>query len=573
MFLRRLNALALRCCLLSSIAVLLAPLRAHAAGSGSDAALIAALRARVKHVFVIYQENRSFDSYFGTFPGANNLASPGAQSHGFKQYDAIGKQWVTPFRITASDTADADHSRRSLITKADGGRMDMYVATEESGLLADGYSRTDAERVGLLTMAHEDCDTIPYLWYYAKNFALYDNFFQGMWGPSTPGNIDLIAAQTGETQWARDATEQVAPNSKGPGDPIVNDSAPPFGPYAAGPPDPLKRQYDQHYATIFLTMAQRNAIAAKRDNDEIKKDIARIAAPGHPAIPWGWYQEGYSAVRHPTAASLAHDYSAHHNALQYFGYLRKNRAFWKNVHGLTALFPAIAHGTLGSRSVVFVKGGIRNQFGWRPANRSARVQARFRGDDDHPGYSDSQLSEALVAKVIDAVAKSRYWKSSAILVLWDDSEGFYDHVAPPQFERCFDGHACGDGPRVPALLISPYAKSHGIIHELSDHASFVKFLGTLFNLPALASLPDEKPYLPLGPRDGNPALSNLLGGFDPERLSGAKAPLSASLAEIPSSVVNSFPSPWSCRSIGVRPVHIPGENHPPAGFAPLLTAH
>ncbi|NNM93679.1 MAG: phosphoesterase [Candidatus Eremiobacteraeota bacterium] len=535
--------------------------------------LNALLRSRIKHVFVIYQENRSFDSYFGTFPGADNLASPSAQTHGFRQYDPIGRQWVTPFRITAADTADADHARPALITKADGGRMDLYVETEEFGLLARGYSRNDAERLGLLTMAHEDCDTIPYLWYYAHNFALYDRFFQGMWGPSTPGNIDLIAAQTGETQWARDAAEQVAPNSKGPGDPIVNDSQPPFGPYPGSPPDPLKAQYDQHYATVFLTMAQRRAVEAKRDNHGIRKDIAAIARPGRPAIPWGWYQEGYAAAEHPNAMNLVHSYIPHHNALQYFGYLRKNPYFWGGVHDLTALFPAIEQGRLGKRSVVFIKGGKKNPFGLKPANKDPRVQARFRGDDDHPGYSDSQISEAMVAKVVDTIAHSRYWKSSAIFIFWDDSEGFYDHVPPPQFERCFDGHACGDGPRVPAILISPYARNHAIVNELSDHASFVKFLGTLFHLPALASLPDEKIYMPLGPRDTNPELSNLVGAFDPERLAGTKAPLPASLAEIPTRVVDSIPSPWTCRTIGVTPVHIPGENHPPKGFAPLLNNH
>src|SRR5580704_6749702 len=89
-----------------------------AAGQGD---LVTALRQRIKHVFVIYQENRSFDSYFGTFPGAENLASPLAQSHGFRQYDPIGKQWVTPFRLTVPDTSDVDHARPALIAKADEG--------------------------------------------------------------------------------------------------------------------------------------------------------------------------------------------------------------------------------------------------------------------------------------------------------------------------------------------------------------------------------------------------------------------------------------------------------------------
>lgn len=542
------------------------PARGVAHAAQSPAALIANLRAHVKHVFVIYQENRSFDSYFGTFPGADNLASPAARTHGFRQYDPLGRQWVTPFRITAADVSDADHARPALITKSDGGRMDLFVETEEFGMLARGHSRADAQRMGLLTMAHEDCDTIPFLWKYASTFSLYDHFFQGMYGPSTPGNIELIAAQTGQTQWARHPAEAVAKDDVGPGVPVVNDSGPAFGPYGNG--IPKHPQMDLTFANVLLTLSGQRAVNAKNDDGGIKADVGALARAGHRAIPWGWYQEGFANV--PVRESSP--YVTHHNAVQYFGYLRNNPYFWRNVHGLRALFPAIEHGTLGERSVVFVKGGYQNPFGWKPANRSARVTQHFEGDDDHPGYSDSQLSESLVATVVNAVAHSKYWKDSAIFVIWDDSEGFYDHVPPPQFERCPDGHPCGDGPRIPALLISPYAKSHAIVSDLSDHASFVKFLGTLFDLPALATLPDEAPYLPEGPRDANPRLSALLGGFDPQRLAGRKAPIPASAAEIPAALVNRFPPRMSCASLHIVPVHVPGENHPPAGFAPL-TSH
>ncbi len=546
-----------------------APLHAQAPATKAvdESALVALVRQRIKHVFVIYQENRSFDSYFGTFPGAENLTSPLAQMNGFKQYDPLGNQWVTPFRITASDTADANHSRPALITKADNGRMDLFVSTEEFGLLARGYSREDAQRVGLLTMAFEDCDTVPYLWMYAHNFALFDHFFQGMYGPSTPGNIDLIAAQTGQTQWARHATLQSNALSTGPGVPVVNDLPPAFGPYRSGvTPLPFHAQDDLTFATLFLTLSGKTAVEAKRDNDDIKEDIADLAHRGRPAIPWGWYQEGFAAK----PGDLDNPYVTHHNALQYFGYLRKNAYFWRGVHDLTDLIPAIKEGKLGDRGVVFVKGGYADPFGFKPADKSPYVQENFQGDDDHPGYSDSQVSEAMVAKVVNAIAKSKYWKDSVILITYDDSEGFYDHVSPPQFERCPDGHPCGDGPRVPAIIISPFAKDHAIIHDQSDHASFAKMLGKIFHLPALASLPDESPYLPEGPRDLDPRLSDLLGALDPERLSGTKAPIPASQAIVPDIGV---PPHMSCASLGITPDVVPGENTPPKGFAPLTLEH
>jgi phospholipase C len=120
---------------------------------------------------------------------------------------------------------------------------------------------------------------------------------------------------------------------------------------------------------------------------------------------------------------------------------------------------------------------------------------------------------------------------------------------------------------VPLILISPYAKSAGIISDPGDHASFAKFLDVLYNLPPLASLPDEKPYLPEGPRDTNDRLTDLLGGFDPARLTGRRPPIPAAEAEIPDAVVDHFPPPMTCSQTGVAPVAIPGASLlPPKDF-------
>jgi len=162
---------------------------AQATQLSSRDALVAALRQHVKHVFVIYQENHSFDNYFGTYPGAENLASALAREHGFRQYDPIGKQWVTPFGITDPDIESPGHSRTSLLAKMDGGASDRYVATQEKESQKSGYAPSDAQAIALMSMAHYDCRTVPFLWKYAQSFDLYDHIFQGMTGPSTPGNI------------------------------------------------------------------------------------------------------------------------------------------------------------------------------------------------------------------------------------------------------------------------------------------------------------------------------------------------------------------------------------------------
>lgn len=523
---------------------------------------IAEVQARIKHVFVIYQENESFDHYFGTYPGADNLASAQARSHGFRQYDAIGRRWVTPFRITNPNIASPAHSRPVLIAKMDGGRMDRFVAAQERHTLSGGDNRTDAQRLGLLTMSYYDCNTIPFLWKYARRFALFDRIFQGMTGPSTPGNIELIAAQTGESQWARDPSE-ASVNANVAGEPVVNDMPPAQGPYRTGVPK--RHQFDQRYATQMLTLTGRDDSAAHIDTRGVRKDLRLVGSSGRPPISWGWYQEGYNGP----GAKPSRGYETHHNAPDYFGYLRDNPVFWRNVHNVRYLLAQIANGTLGSRSVAYIKGGSRNEFGWRPTNTA--VGSNFLGDDDHPGYGDSgrQIAESFVATFVNAIAHSRYWKDSAIIITWDDSGGFYDHVPPPRFERCPDGHPCGDGPRLPFLLISPYTVSGKVVHDTGDTASVVKFIDAVFGLPPLASLPDERPYLPRGPRDANPRITNLLGGFDAARLTGQAAPIPASAAEIPAAVVNRFPAPMNCKTLGIRPVSIPGVSPaPPPGYAP-----
>lgn len=524
--------------------------------------LVQALRARVKHVFVIYQENHTFDNYFGSYPGAENLASPLARSHGFRQYDPIGKQWVTPFRITDPDTAGPSQARAVLEAKMNGGAMDRFVAEQERTSAQDYTSAADRQAVGLLTMSFYDCDTIPYLWKYARNFALFDHVFQAMSGPSTPGNIEVIAAQAGQTQWARFPAERTI-NGKVPGDPIYGDLDPPFAPFESNRP-PKRRQIDQRYATLMLAFGGKLDARADRDVDGVRKDIAAIARTGRAAIPWGWYQEGYNGPHAPVSAG----YEAHHNAPQYFGYLRRNDLFWKNEHPVKMLLTQLHDGTLPGKGLFYVKGGSHNTFGWKPRDADPVVQANTLGDDDHPGVGDSdhEVGEAFVATFVNAIARSRYWKDSAIIITWDDAGGYYDHVPPPHFERCSDGKPCGDGPRVPFILISPYAKSGAVVHDVGDTASVVKFAETLFGLPPLASLPDERPYLPQGPRDGNPRLTGLLGAFDARRLEGTRAPIPASAALIPDTIVNRIPTPMNCRSLGIAPVAVPGAEKTPRGF-------
>jgi phospholipase C len=533
-----------------------------ASASGPDPA--AALRSRIKHVFVIYQENHSFDNYFGTFPGADNLATAEAQAHGFRQYDPIGQTWVTPFRIGDPDTESPAQGRVVIYDKMNGGAMDRFVATQES-LSAKKFGRAGARDVGLVTMAHYDCDTIPFLWKYARTFALYDHIFSAFAGPSTPSAVSLIAGQAGQTQSARDpaqATDAKGTES-GPGVPIMNDLDPAYGPYSEADKG---HQIPQRYATLMLALAGSDAAHALNETSGVAHDLAAVAASGRAPIPWGWYQEGYVS---PTVALPG--YETHHNAPQYFGYLRQNDVFWKNVHDVHAMLDRLRNGTLPDSGIFYIKGGSQNNFGWKPANPDPYVQANYKGDDDHPGVgdTDAQIGEAFVATFVNAIARSKYWNDSAIVVTWDDPGGYYDHVPPPHFETCPDKRPCGDGPRLPFIVISPYARGGAIVPDPGDQTSVLKFAETLFGLPSLASLPDEQPYMPAGPRDSNPAVTDLLAGFDPARLSGERPPIGAAAAEIPDAVVNTMPAAMNCATLGIKPVALPNApSAPPPNFAP-----
>jgi phospholipase C len=532
-------------------------------------ASIASVRERIRHVFVIYQENHSFDNYFGTYPGAENLATPLAQSHGFRQYDEIGKAWVTPFRITDPDLEGPSQNRLVVYDKMHDGTMDAYVSTQERlSLKKFAHDAQAARDVGLTTMAYYDCDTIPFLWKYAHEFTLFDHVFQTIVGPSSPNNISVIAAQAGQTQSARDPQQNADPQDKGPGVPAVNDLDPAWGPYTEFK---SPKQIPQAYATLMLTLGGTNDTQATQDTGGVERDLGMTIASGRAAIPWGWYQEGYVS---PTVALPG--YETHHNGPQYFGYLRNNDVFWNNVHGVQALLDALKNGSLPETGIFYVKGGSQNEFGWKPANKDPYVQAQYRGDDDHPGPGDSdhQIGESFVATFVNAIARSPYWNDSAIIISWDDPGGFYDHVPPPAFERCPDAHPCGDGPRIPLLVISPYARSGAIVGDAGDTASIVKFADELFGLPALASLPDEKPYLPEGPRDANPAITDLLGAFDPDRLAGSMPPIPAAQAEIDDAVVNTFPPKMNCATVGITPVALPNApSTPPPGFTARVAVH
>ena len=492
---------------------------------------IAELSAKVKYVFVFYQENRSFDSMFGTYPGANGIYSqPSSQTPGFTQpiYNTDGTETtISPFRIDAqpwygADLDDGDHSHQGLLSAEDiqSGTplMDGYALDEENKYTPGGVSQSNppseqAKQYGELVLGHIDCDTTPLMWNYANKFTLFDNVFQNVTGPSTPGNIAIFTGQTGLTQVEEHPNEAYTTNgNSGVGVPDLNDANPFWGSSLDPNPPQNKMPYNPDdnpnspeinltFASLPLTLTGKkiNSVVStdrspSSDLADVQQDLSTIGESGlNRSIDWGWWEEGFDHEVTDGSGPATHlSYITHHNGPQYFGYLSDNPATQAHFHGLGDFYAAISsHALPKGGGVYWIKGGYTNLFGLTPTDPDPAVQKNFLGDDDHPAYADSQISDAMVAEAINHIAKSRYWAHSAIVITWDDSEGYYDHVPPPTRAQLPGVGVVSEGPRVPMIVISPYAKTSYVSHAQGDQASVVKMVDSIFQVQSLASLPDE----------------------------------------------------------------------------------
>jgi phospholipase C len=588
------------------------------------------LRKHIKYVFVLFQENRSFDFYFGTYPGANGLFSqPAAETPGFTQpiVNTDGTvSLISPFKIPQSvtattgstvllypeDTDSVNHGHAAIDEKLDlnAGNVaqnDRYAFTEEGlkgTLSADGTTYTGPlptlaqKQKGELVVSHVDCDTAPFLWNYADRFTLFDNFFDTVIGPSTPNAIAMIAGQSGETQWVKHPALANNVNSTNAALPVTGDPQPFWGsaldvftppsqmqPTESGAPGTTNPSSNLTFATLPLSfMGEQIENITTNDLDpafdlvDVQGDIKKIAGDHNKPVNWAWFQEGYDhESTDPTATASHTSYIAHHDAPQYFGYEANNPVETKaHLKGLGDFFAAMSAKALPAEGGVFyVRGGYDNLDGLTPRSPSPTVKAAFSGNDDHPGYSDAQISEALLADEINAIASSKYWPESAVIITYDESDGLYDHAQPKVRSWDPSATALDQGPRIPAIVISPYSKVHVISHEATEHGSIIKFIDQLFNLTPLADLPDEAaaralgektyttpqgaPQKYLGPSDAKtPGVGNLFTAFDNARLLGVAPKLEASYAEIPAAQVTSLPhfGANGCRVLGIVPTDV-----------------
>ncbi|SPF34535.1 Phosphoesterase (modular protein) [Candidatus Desulfosporosinus infrequens] len=426
----------------------------------------------IQHVVVLFQENESFDHYFGTYPVATNPAGepPFYAAPGTPTVNGLSAALLTnnpnsanPQRFDRSQahTADYDHGYTSEQKSFDGGLMDKFVQIDGRG---------DAG-----VMNYYDGNTVTAWWNYAQHFAMNDNYFGSNLGPSTPGALNCISGNTsGATVYSANQAQNgtvLNPGDKGFPSSVTSNGT------VIGDSDPY---YDYASKGSTISMAGTNV-----------GDM--LNAKG---LTWGCFFGGYddpTAQHNNIAAQAVTDYIPHHEPFEYYG-LTSNVSHLKpssvanigytdqanHQYDVTDFWAAANAGNLPSFS--FVKA---------PAYQ-----------DGHPSYSDPLDEQTWLASTVNKLEALPTWSSTAIFLCYDDSDGWYDHVMPPIVNQSNDpavdaleGNNAGTnpplngaedrlgyGPRFPMVVVSPYAKHNAVINTLADQSSVLRFVEDNWNL-------------------------------------------------------------------------------------------
>jgi acid phosphatase len=411
--------------------------------------------SRIGHIVVVVVENRSFDHVFGLFPGAEGLA--GAK---LPQVDANGatlpkltfpdnesERPNAPFPVdgtpAADDRIDPVHQFYIEQEQIDGGRMDRFVEASNAGGLVMGYR--DGHRLRQ--------------WRLAQEFTLADHFFHPAFGGSLLNHIFLICACAPVFP---NAPEKVVAALDPDGRLQRKDTSPASA--ASGPPSfvrPGKVTPDGFAVGTFAPFAPLGPFPAK--DDALPAQTAptigdRLSEKG---VSWAWYAGGWDAVSSGRLKpySPPEQFQVHHQPFLYFsnyGPGTSGRAHFKDFDDLLA---DARNGTLSQ--VAFYK----------PLGRVT----------EHPAYAEFDAGDAHLGEVIDALRASPNWSDMLIVVLADENGGYWDHVAPPKIDRF------GPGSRVPALVISPFARKGFVDKTVYDGTSILRTIEARFGLAPLTA--------------------------------------------------------------------------------------
>jgi phospholipase C len=447
----------------------------------------------IKHLVVIFQENISFDHYFGTYPKALN--PPGQPRFNAKQgtpavngyTDGLlynnpnalntvnGNGAANPFRLDRSQaaTADQDHDYTPEQQAFHGGLMDSFPKyTGTPGPPPNGQMTNG------LVMGYYDGNTVTALWNYAQRFAMSDNSYDTNFGPSTPGAINLISGQTNGVIDQVNASADIVSDG-GSGYTLVSDA------------DPVGD-------VCSTTTGALVAFSGKNVGD-------LLTAAG---VSWGFFEGGFDlsvtnankstgcsrSTTSTVTQTLKADYIPHHQPFQYYASTANPK-----------------HTRPTSPSTVGINGDPANhQYDthdfYDAVNAGNFPEVSFLKapgyQDGHAGYSDPLDEQTFVVDVINFLQQQKDWANTAVIIAYDDSDGWYDHQMGPIVNQsatamdaltapgqCGTGEGalagtstpkaqgrCGYGPRLPLLVISPYAKQNYVDHTVTDQSSILRFI-------------------------------------------------------------------------------------------------
>jgi phospholipase C len=408
---------------------------------------------KIRHVVIIMQENRSFDTYFGTYPGADGI--PGVAGNSGAEpclADPANGGCVRPFHDTSNLNSGGPHRGDNAQADINGGRMDGFVAQAEHGSSCTGTNPVctpcspGAAKRCIDVMGYHDGSDIPNYWAYARDFVLQDHMFEPDASWSLPAHLYEVS------EWSARCRSAYDPMS------CRNDPETPITPSD----QPLYAWTDLTYL-LYKHHVSWGYYIFKGVEPDCENDAAMTCAP---------VQQG------PKTESIWNPLPAFSDVIQDHQQ--------GNIQSISNFFAAAKTGRLPAVSWVIPSGPV----------------------SEHPGWLVSS-GQTYVTGLVDAIMRGPDWSSTAIFLSWDDWGGFYDHVAPPTVDQN------GYGLRVPGLVISPYAKAGYVDHQALSHDAYNKFIEEDFldgqSLdPATDGRPDDRPDV----RETNPALGDVAVDFD-----------------------------------------------------------
>jgi phospholipase C len=434
----------------------------------SDPARAFVTTTPIKHLVVIFQENVSFDHYFGTYPTAANPAGEPVfhARPGTPTVNGLDDQLLNhnpnsanPQRLDRSEplTCDQGHGYLQEQKAFDGGLMDKFVEFTD----VESCGAPDIGKPGLV-MDYYDGNTVTAYWNYAQRFAMSDNSYNTQFGPSAPGALNLVSGQT------HGASPASVPFNTANGT-VIGDPRPALDDCSPVNPN--------------------NVVMNGRNIGDLLNDKG---------VTWGWFQGGFR----PTAVSggkavcgaktanvggaLITDYIPHHQPFQYY-------PSTANPH----------HVAPASADEVGFNGQANHQYDladfWAAAANGTLPAVSFlkakAAQDGHAGYSDPLDEQAFVVDTLNKLQQLPTWSSTAVVIAYDDSDGWYDHVMGPIVSQSNDPvndalagtglcgskpgtylDRCGYGPRLPLLVVSPWARENFVDHSVTDQTSVLRFI-------------------------------------------------------------------------------------------------